>query len=109
MQRSPRSPVCSRPPARLRRPQNVVTLFSAPNYCYRCGNQAAILEVDEDGDHSFLQYSAAPRPVGWKTQVRAWDGHTAGQGKVWEAIAGGKHLGDPDWDVPSHQQPDYFL
>ena len=43
--------------------KNVVTIFSAPNYCYRCGNQAAIMEVD-DNDKSkptFLQFDPAPR------------------------------------------------
>ena len=41
--------------------QNVVTVFSAPNYCYRCGNQAAIMELDDSLNYSFLQYDPAPR------------------------------------------------
>ncbi|KAH3902700.1 serine/threonine-protein phosphatase SCDLUD_000284 [Saccharomycodes ludwigii] len=42
--------------------QSVVTIFSAPNYCYRCGNQAAIMEVDENLNRQFLQYDPAVRP-----------------------------------------------
>jgi len=41
--------------------QNVVTIFSAPNYCYRCGNTAAIMELDEKMNHQFLQFDPAPR------------------------------------------------
>ena len=41
--------------------KNVVTIFSAPNYCYRCGNQAAIMEIDEKMGKSFLQFDPAPR------------------------------------------------
>ncbi|VDL98636.1 unnamed protein product [Schistocephalus solidus] len=41
--------------------EQVVTIFSAPNYCYRCGNQAAIMEVDEGMQKIFLKYDPAPR------------------------------------------------
>ena len=37
------------------------TVWSAPNYCYRCGNQAAIMEIDEKLSYSFLQFDPAPR------------------------------------------------
>lgn len=41
--------------------QSLVTIFSAPNYCYRCGNQASIMEVDDNLGTSFLQFDPAPR------------------------------------------------
>lgn len=37
----------------------LVTVWSAPNYCYRCGNLASIMTVKEDGSREFTVYGAA--------------------------------------------------
>mmetsp|Transcript_12551 Transcript_12551/g.14472 ORF Transcript_12551/g.14472 Transcript_12551/m.14472 type:complete len:315 (+) Transcript_12551:38-982(+) len=53
--------------------KNVVTIFSAPNYCYRCGNQAAIMEVDEALRTNYLQFDPAPRKGDPNVQKRVPD------------------------------------
>jgi serine/threonine-protein phosphatase 4 catalytic subunit len=40
--------------------EKLVTVWSAPNYCYRCGNVASILEVDENLNNNFKTFEAAP-------------------------------------------------
>uniref|UniRef100_A0A6B2LAU3 Serine/threonine-protein phosphatase n=1 Tax=Arcella intermedia TaxID=1963864 RepID=A0A6B2LAU3_9EUKA len=46
--------------------RQLITLFSAPNYSYRCGNMAAIMEVPEDeadtSKFEVITFEAAARP-----------------------------------------------
>ena len=40
----------------------LVTIWSAPNYCYRCGNVASIMEItDPNKPHAFKMFEAATR------------------------------------------------
>ena len=43
--------------------KKVLSIFSAPNYCYRCGNEAAIIDIEDENNFNFKTYSAAPKDV----------------------------------------------
>ena len=38
----------------------IVTVWSAPNYCYRCGNVAAVLDLDEHLGQEYKVFQHAP-------------------------------------------------
>jgi serine/threonine-protein phosphatase 2A catalytic subunit len=50
---------------------HVLTIFSAPNYCYRCGNLAAIMEMDDLGRRTFLQFEQFAKELSKPDDERA--------------------------------------
>ena len=43
--------------------EQCVTVWSAPNYCYRCGNVGSIMEIDDHLQKRFQIVNAAPSEV----------------------------------------------
>ena len=51
--------------------KSLITVWSAPNYCYRCGNVASILEFDENLDRTLKIFKEVPEDAAEGLNERA--------------------------------------
>ena len=59
----------------------LVTVWSAPNYCYRCGNAGAVLDLDENMRATYTTFGPCPNEESQR----------------------------PSDDVELREQPEYFI
>lgn len=49
--------------------ESLVTVWSAPNYCYRCGNTAAILALNDTLNRTYIIFKEASQVSIFPSQI----------------------------------------